>query len=545
MFSFLDDFFNSLTTKKTIQIIFAIGFLAYFDSLFNGFVWEDMTFIISKIYAQNLDILKQFTSDGAFNTGGRYMPIAGVYAAISYFLFSEQPFLYHLVQLILHITNSILLFSVLKKFFGKNLSIFLSIIFLVHPLNVESVSYMASFSGPLFFFFGILALILSFEEKIDYKKIVLISVLLLLSSLTREHGLVFLFIIFAYRILFNRKQISLFLLSEFLVFLVYFPLRLSKGGLNFLHYEQVPIAALNLTGRLMNIPAEMFYYLKNFLYPTGLAVNQRWIVEQVDFRNFYFPLAIEVSILVILIFLGIYLWISVRKYFYVYIFFFLWFLTGISLYLNIIPLDMTVADRWFYFPMVGLLGLIGAAVKGIRLKNDKVKLIAISFSILIILAFSLRTLVRNANFSDSITLFTRDSQVSDNFETQNLLGIAYQHKGNYNQALIHYKKSVEYFPNPTNLYNLASLYASLGDYAKSEEYYSKIIDMGKNRSFPKIFILQVYADYTMVNYLQGKNDQALQAASEVIKIESKPSTHELYEIILNRKQLEVDRFKPI
>jgi len=162
-----------------------------------------------------------------------------------------------------------------------------------------------------------------------------------------------------------------------------------------------------------------------------------------------------------------------------------------------------------------------------------------------ILAFSLRTLVRNANFADSITLFTHDSQVSDNFETQNLLGIAYQHKGNYNQALIHYKKSMEYFPNATNLYNIASLYASLGDHAKSEEYYSKIINMNKNNPFPKIFILQVYADYAMIEYLQGKQQEALETAAEAIKIESKPSTNELYEIILNRKQLEVDRFKPI
>ena len=39
--------------------------------------------------------------------------------------------------------------------------------------------------------------------------------------------------------------------------------------------------------------------------------------------------------------------------------------------------------------------------------------------------------------------------------------------------------------------------------------------------------------------------QALQAASEVIKIESKPSTIELYNVILNSQQLNVDRFKPI
>src|SRR3990167_6810810 len=95
--SFFEKILGSITTKKAIQIIFAIGFLAYFNSLFNGFVWEDMTFVISKIYAQNLDILRQFTSDGAFNSGGRYIPITGVYAAISYFLFSEQAFFYHIV----------------------------------------------------------------------------------------------------------------------------------------------------------------------------------------------------------------------------------------------------------------------------------------------------------------------------------------------------------------------------------------------------------------------------------------------------------------
>jgi hypothetical protein len=38
-------------------------------------------------------------------------------------------------------------------------------------------------------------------------------------------------------------------------------------------------------------------------------------------------------------------------------FFFYWFTGSLGLVLNIFPLDMTVSERWLYFPLIGFLGL--------------------------------------------------------------------------------------------------------------------------------------------------------------------------------------------
>ena len=42
-----------------------------------------------------------------------------------------------------------------------------------------------------------------------------------------------------------------------------------------------------------------------------------------------------------------------------YTFFPFWFVIGLNASADYSRLDMTVAERWFYFPMIGLLGMIG------------------------------------------------------------------------------------------------------------------------------------------------------------------------------------------
>lgn len=218
-FSF-KQFFTPLTTKKAILIIAVVSFIVFFDMLFNGFVWDDKTYIIWNNEVHTFNILKLIGLN-TFNVGGQYRPFPAIYFAVLYSLFHELPFFYHLIQLMLHITNAILVFLVFVRFFKKKISLFLSLIFLIHPTQVESVPYISSSDNPLFFLFGMLALLLSLKDTISLKRVFAISCCLLLSLYAKETGVLFLFIILLHRIIFKKNNIFVFCASEMAVFTAY------------------------------------------------------------------------------------------------------------------------------------------------------------------------------------------------------------------------------------------------------------------------------------------------------------------------------------
>ena len=142
-----------------------------------------------------------------FNSTGYYRPIPAVYFSLLYTLFGSQPFFYHLLELLIHIINSCLLYIFFRRFFHQTTSFILAIIFLVHPIQVESVSYISAGQSELFFLFGIVALIISTKQRLAFKQYLSIATLLLLSLLTKETGSVFIVLILCYVSFIKKKKI--------------------------------------------------------------------------------------------------------------------------------------------------------------------------------------------------------------------------------------------------------------------------------------------------------------------------------------------------
>ncbi len=466
----LKRFFIPLTTKKAIHIIAIVGFIVYFNMLFNGFVWDDYTYIIRNLYTYHINLFYAF-GNNLFNNGGQYRPIPELYFSILCTAFANAPFIYHFLQLVLHIICTIIIFIFFQKYFSKGITLFLSIVFLVHPINIEAVSYIAQTINPLFFLFGALSLLLSMNENLSGKKLVIIFSLALLSLLTKETGILFVCMILIYSFLFLKNNLSKLSIGSFITISLYAFIRIFIGQVDISARPVTPIASLSLFERLLNMPMIMFYYLKTSFFPKTLATDQQWVITSLHFSTLYLPLIIDLSFIAFITLVGIYTAKHHKQFSKPFFFFSAWLVLGFLMIAQIFPLDMTVADRWFYFPLVGLLGIFGIICQIIIHKLKMNASVIVFIAIIIVLSLSVRTIIRNNDWHDVFTLYNYDILISDNFDIENDLGVEYLNINKYSDALKHLTISISQRPNELNLQNMGATYGRMGDFQKAEKYY--------------------------------------------------------------------------
>ncbi len=148
-----------------------VGFFIYFNSLQGGFQFDDYEVIVSNEYlhhAQNILWIWQYDPS-------RFLPHLSF--TLNYTANQNDVFFYHIINVALHILCAFLVFLLIRLGFLKNnfyadaekerLSLFSALIFLVHPLQTESVTYIVQRSTVMVAVFYIAGLIsyLLWREK--------------------------------------------------------------------------------------------------------------------------------------------------------------------------------------------------------------------------------------------------------------------------------------------------------------------------------------------------------------------------------------------
>ncbi len=406
--------------------------------------------------------------------------------------------------------------------------------------------------------------------------------MLIFSLLCKETGIIFLFINIVYIFLFRKDQLKKTILYSLLIVVIYSIIHTLVVGTSFVTEHIYHIGRLPLLERLINIPKIIYYYLFTFSYPKDLAVSYDWVVKSPNFSDFYLPL------LLVLLFSGILFLFGKMLYkkhnlFKVYIFFVVWFILGLIPHMQIIPLDGTVATRWFYLPIIGLLGIIGIFLQN-SIKSRNIKTIFILFSLLILALFSVRTFTRNTDFKDNLTLMCHDADVShDNFALENSCGISLLSIGSLDKAQKHFEKSVSLAPYyGTNYWGLGVVLGSKAELQKSRVLYNKSVialktaiqktplvprsyeslgylyahyedtQTAKNflasslKRFPNSNVL--WLNYARVEYILGESKTALQAITNAYTLNPNDSlTAQYYSNLSNNLPIKIEqsKFNPV
>ncbi|MBI5122540.1 tetratricopeptide repeat protein [Candidatus Roizmanbacteria bacterium] len=476
--------FIPFTTFKAIHWIIIIGFIVFANMLFNGFVWDDNFQITKNIFVQSGQYFYYFSH----TIGPYYKPFMFFVYTIFFKLFHLNSFFYHFFQITLHIVNAIFIFLLFRHFSRKNIiSFVLAQLFLVHPMNEETAVYIADYQDILFTFFGLAALLVSIKQIFKKYSDVAVLVLLLCSILSKETGILFVIMVIIFAVFFRKESKLYTAIYSSGAALLYFLIRfLLVGVINPSHFVAIPearIAAISFIERLNSIPKIIYYYLTTFVYPLNLSA-QVWYVKSFTFPEFFWPFIFDLSFFCILIACGVYLLQKKKIMARAFWFFFFWFCIGLLLHLQILPLDFTATTRWFYFPMVGLLGMLLIVFQNMKITNRIIKKSFIVILLILFLALAVRTMIRNTNWYSDITLFKHDLPFMENdASAQYNYGTALFNEGRYGEAVNHLNKATLLAPKNFQTWHILGIvYLHLNELDKAKICFTKEITLNKDLS---------------------------------------------------------------
>ncbi len=380
--------------------LIVFGVLVYGKAFFAGFQIDDIGLIVNFPLVHSLhSVPALFTGGFSYqleNTGFfqfYYKPIMMICFAIFYSLGHGGAFTFHAFQIILFIVNSLLLFYFFSKIFGRNFAFLFSLLFLLHPANREVATYIASLQDTLYFFFGIsaLCLIINRDKRGEGRRKFLIIYLLLLGScLSKETGMLFLFLILFWSYLFKKEAFKMYLYVSGFVFITYLALRLYASSNIYLVLLDNRILYETFPQRIYIIFGVIRFQIQEMVLP-GLMSFGQVTTKTISFLQTVVSFFETIVFLGIICAIGLLLVQKSKKEFRYFLFFTAWLLLGIGLHSQIIELDVFAATRWLYFPLAGALGMVGLVVSAFFSEVPRKKRV-FSIVYIIVLLFYIREL---------------------------------------------------------------------------------------------------------------------------------------------------------
>ena len=225
-------------------ILFLCIFLIYIVVVKGVFFFDDDTFVrLNSSISEGKPFYEYFTShvlDGANLPSNFYRPLQVILGRLIFIFWGLNSFYFHFIQIAIHSFNGVLVFYLLNKLgFKKEHSFIAALLFGIHPVLTESVSYISGLADPLYLMFTLLAA-LSFlrvlhskSNKVIYSIITLLMILLaLFSRETAVISFLFLVLIFLYdrnsrkdEGFFNNKYALTTLFISFVLSVIYLLLR--------------------------------------------------------------------------------------------------------------------------------------------------------------------------------------------------------------------------------------------------------------------------------------------------------------------------------
>ena len=505
----------------------AVAFFAYAEVRHHQFLnFDDNEYVTENTHVNSGLTLQNLRWAFAFTGVSYWHPLAWISHMLDCQLFGLKPGPHLLMNLAIHILNSLLLFLILSRITGSLFkAAIVAIFFAVHPVNVESVSWVTERKTVLSTFF-LMTTIYAYARYTENKNKWAYGLTLCLYTfglLSKPSILTFplLMLILDYWPL-NRFTRTVAPDPEGLTFLkhpVKKILSFSESGTGLIVIEKIPFFILSLLSYALSmISVSLFHVVINYsLVPLDLRItnlfvslirylwNMVWPVELSIFTPF--PKAIPfwqflLSLLFILFVTAVSILLRKRRPWFISGW--LWFLTALSPAGGLVQAGLwpAMANRFMYIPMIGIFILLtwecDARIRGrfSQLMKAIVCLAAIVYLVSL-------TRVQNIYYSNSYALFMRAGEINgDNFVAWNNIGDALISLNRTEEAGRYFEKAIALNPKYDDaIYNYALYLAKKGDTLNASLHFSRVIAINPHYR-------AAYVNLAIIRYVGGDITEA-------------------------------------
>ena len=431
-----------LSLIKFPFLLILMGIVVYANSIDNPFIWDDNVFIKNNPIIKDVRYLPHIFTKNLLEhnpiKGDFYRPVQGLSLMIDYFFWGSNPVGYHIANFLLHLLCALLVYFLVNDIIRDRLaSFFTGLLFLIHPVQTEAVTYISGRADPLATAFILSAFLLYIRattpisttwSTFSYIGAIFMFIIAIFS---KETSLIFPVLLLLYEFyiwgidkFFRKVRVIILRLAPFLgLVIIYLVIRftLLTQITKFVHTTSVGLGARGVTF-LTTIPV----YIRLLFIPMDLHMER------------FIPISSSLFEPRVLIALGILCFaivciVRTYKFSRETSFGLTWFFVTLVPISNLIPLNAVMAEHWLYLPSIGIFMVIGSGVSKLLLKAVNTKRVIIIIIITAYLIFlSTLTILRNVEWGNAIIFYKNAIRYSpDSYRLHYNLGVTYMSENLY------------------------------------------------------------------------------------------------------------------
>lgn len=524
--------FNAFYPK--LILVTLIG-LVYGNTFLCSFHFDDIPSILEKPWIRGLDKIPQFM-------GSLFQrPLVILSFNINYALSEFEVWSYHLFNMVLHIFATLLVFQVARKaskflvglYAGIDLSplpFLTAMVFALHPLNTQSVTYISSRSGIMVTILYLGSLLLFFKGYRTWKDtgkkgwdcFAGSGVCFLLGGLSKEIIVTLPAMLFIFHFYFISRDTprawfvaSLKWISPLAITLlvVIGYKQFFAGGLLSASPADLKPASWFLTQTSV-VP---FEYFRKMLFPFNMSIDIDFPILQDWLRPMNW---MGMMVLALIIFLWLRPNISQTGEGRCVGFGMAWVMLTLLPTSSFIPLLDVAVEHRTYLPMVGFAFMFaggycwartwyleagpGFSLPGIRVLDAS--------AVLILILFSLGVMVRNADWKDDLILWNDAKKKAPGlFRPYNNVGEAYDKIGKYDEAIAEFEGALKINPDYFfALNNLGNIYGKQRKLPEAIHYFLKALEQKPDYSPAHYNLARAF-------HITGKREEAAESYRKALK----------------------------
>lgn len=424
-------------TEALIIMVFALGL--YANTLGHKYALDDTMMITGNAFTkEGFGGMGKILMNDAFTgfhgenknllPGGRYRPLSQLMFAAEYGIFGENPFAGHLFNILLYALACMVLYKALKLLFhsekftlaGFSFAFVVTLLFAAHPLHTEAV---ANIKGrdeilTLLGFAATLWLSMLYLQSGSRKYLLLLVPVFFLSLLSKEHAITFLAAI-PLLMLFREQRFSrsngkvlMYLGFGLLAYLAlrFAAIGIPKGSVVNQELLNNPFLQASFPERIATVLFTWIRYIALILFPHPLTHDYYpWHITYKSFAN-------PAVLLSVLFFAGglLYSLKKIRKPDLPatgFLLFAILFSSQSNLLVNI---GTFMNERFVFIALLGILLILAWLLQLWLRRSSGRTTLQLAVVLIVVLAFSIKTISRNTAWKDDFTLFTTDVEVSAN-----------------------------------------------------------------------------------------------------------------------------------